>query len=172
AHDLVGYRIEGTGFRGQAASAFRLASAGSLVLLCATGALWAVAQRVSVRVEGKTNLAPPARQRRPEWGDCQTLVAGRSGMFVKSITAADLWYEPRPDKLPPCRIDLTLGTPAGGQPGGKTDIEAESHQVKVNQFGIYVATVPPKALVHEVPAAVPTSAPAAPDPNSAVASID
>jgi hypothetical protein len=166
-HDLVGYRIEGTGFRGQLGSVFRLASAGSLVLLCATGALWVVAQRVSVRLEGKSNFAPPSRQRRPEWGDCQTLVAGRSGVFVKSITAADLWYEPRPDKLPPCRIDLGLGMPAGGQPGGKTDIEAKDHQVKVNQFGIYVATVPPKALVHEAPAPEPT----APDPDDAVASV-
>jgi hypothetical protein len=167
-HDLIGHRLEGTGFRGQLASGFRLAAAGSLVLLCATGALWAVAQRVSVRFEGKSNFAPPNRQRKPEWGDCQTVVAGRNGLFIKSITAADLQYEPRPDRLPPCRMDLTLGTPAGGVPGGRTDIEAESHRVKLNQFGLYVATVPARALVHEAPASNPTG----PDPTDAVALLD
>ena len=137
-HDLLGHRQPGTGFRGQLASLFRLASAGSFVMIPVTGALWAQCQHVSVRFEGRSGPAFNPAWAPPEWLDKQTLIANKAGLYVKAVSTPGRRQEPRPETLPPCRYELLLAAPSVGRPTpGSTD----NHEVQFDKFGVYVATV-------------------------------
>ena len=180
-HDLLGHRQPGTGFRGQFASAFRLASAGSVVLIVATGILWQASQRVSVRFEGRSGPAFNPAWAPPEWLDRQTLIANKAGLYVKAASTPGRRQEPRPETLPPCRYELTLGVPSVAHPTAGT----AGYEVQLDKFGVYVATVrgtPAGGGVADVSAEHPATAPSADestaesqsgaDPDTAVATVE